>query len=192
MLTITLQPAISPQKGVRTNRKFITRSGVGSILLTCRPRCELLVFFLLSLNRTSVAADHSYPPMGNCCGSAAMVPSQPQPAPPVELRPSARAPSQPKVNESSVPPSSRPPFRSRGLSSASQHESTLHGGRSSQDTTPRSRTKSAPQPPQTFKSSSPQDPRPRTRSVVQSKRSSRADSRPTGPGEINRKRPMNI
>jgi hypothetical protein len=92
--------------------------------------------------------------------------------------------------ESSVPSSSRPPSRPRSHSSASKHESTHHSGRSPQGPIPRSRTKSEPQPPQAFQSSSPQDPRPRARSVVQSKRSSRSDSRPTG-GEINRKWPMN-
>ncbi|KAF8489083.1 kinase-like domain-containing protein [Russula emetica] len=114
--------------------------------------------------------------MGNCCGSAATVPSEPQPWPPVtELRPSAPVPLQPT--------SSRLPSRPRSLSSASKRESTQHSARSSQDPTPRSRTKSAPQPRQIFKSSSfPQDPRPRARSVVQSKRSSRSDSR-TGPDQ---------
>jgi hypothetical protein len=131
--------------------------------------------------------DRSCTPMGNCCGSTATVPPDPQPGPPVtELRPSAPAPLQPNIKEgSSVPSSSsRPPSRPRSHSSASRHEPTQHTPRSSQDPTPRSRTKSAPQPPQTIKSSSPQDPRPRARSVVQSKRSSRSDSRTTGPGEI--------
>ncbi|KAI0269641.1 hypothetical protein BGY98DRAFT_286349 [Russula aff. rugulosa BPL654] len=121
--------------------------------------------------------------MGNCCGSAATVSSETLPGPPaIELRPSAPAPLQPNIKErSSVPSSSRPLSRPHGHSSASKHESTHHSGNSSQGTTPRSRTKSAPQPSQTFKSSSPQDPRPRARSVVQSKRSTRSDSRPTGP-----------
>ncbi|KAI0268398.1 hypothetical protein BGY98DRAFT_353586 [Russula aff. rugulosa BPL654] len=121
--------------------------------------------------------------MGNCCGSAATVPSQILPGPPaIELRPSAPAPLQPHIKErSSVPSSSRPLSRPHSHSSASKHESTHHGGRSPQDPIPLSRTKSAPQAPQTFKSPSPQDPRPRARSVVQSKRSSRSDSRPTGP-----------
>ena len=123
--------------------------------------------------------------MGNCCGSAATVLSEPQPRPPViELRPSAPAPLQPNIKEeSSIPSSSRPPFRPRTHSSASKHKSTHHSEGSSQDPIPRSRTKSAPQAPQTFKSPSPQDPRSRARLVVQSKRSSRSDSRPTGPGE---------
>ena len=123
--------------------------------------------------------------MGNCCGSAATVPSEPQPRPPVtELRPSAPAPLQPNIKEgSSIPSSSRPPSRPRSHLSASKLESIHHSEVSSQDPTPRSRTKSAPQAPQTLKSSSPQDPRIRAHSVVQSKRSSRSDSRPTGPGE---------
>ena len=119
--------------------------------------------------------------MGNCCGSASTVPSEPQVT---ELRPSAPAPLQRTIKEdSSVPSSSQPPSRRRSHSSASKHESTHHSGRSPQDPIPRSRTKSAPQPPQAFQSSSPQDLRPRARSVVQSKRSSRSDSRATGPGE---------
>jgi hypothetical protein len=127
----------------------------------------------------------AYPPMGNCCGSAATVPSEPHPGPPIELRPSAPVPLQPVIKESSAPSSSRPPSRPRSHSSVSRHEPTQHTARSSQDPIPRSRTKSAPQVPQTFNSSSPQDPRPRARSVVQSKRSSRSDSRTTGPGETN-------
>jgi hypothetical protein len=121
--------------------------------------------------------------MGNCCGSAATVLSEPQPRPPViELRPSAPAPLQPNIKEeSSIPSSSRPPSRPRSHSSASKHKSTHHSEGSSQDPIPRGRTKSAPQAPQTFKSPSPQDPR--ARLVVQSKRSSCSDSRPTGPGE---------
>ncbi|KAN0114152.1 hypothetical protein V8E52_006950 [Russula decolorans] len=122
--------------------------------------------------------------MGNCFGSSATVPSEPQPPPVTELKPSTPSPLQPNVKDvSSVPSSFRPPSRPRCRSSASQHESTRHGGRSSQDPTPRSRTKSAPQPPQMFKSSSPQDSRPRARSVVQSKRSCRSDCRHTGPEE---------
>ena len=123
--------------------------------------------------------------MGNCCGSAATVPSEPQPGPPVvKLKPSAPAPLQLiKKEGSTISSSSRPLYRPRGHSSASKHESTHHSGRSSPDPTPRSRTKSAPQPPQTFKSSSSQDPRPRARSVIQSKRSSRSDFSPTAPGE---------
>lgn len=127
--------------------------------------------------------DRSCTPMGNCCGGTSTVPSEPQPEP---LRPSAPVPLQPIVKEeSSVPSSSRPPSRPRSLSSASKHESTQHTARSPQDPTSRSRTKSAPQQPQTFKPSSPQDPRPRARSVVQPKKSSRSDSRTTGSGEIN-------
>ncbi|KAI0272988.1 hypothetical protein BGY98DRAFT_1099659 [Russula aff. rugulosa BPL654] len=104
--------------------------------------------------------------MGNVCGSVATVPSEPQPRPPViELWPSAPAQLQPNINHSST-------FK---------HGSTHHSRKSSQDPTARSRTKSAPQTPQTFNSSSSQEPRPRARSVVQSKRSSRSDSRPTVP-----------
>ena len=141
--------------------------------------------FLLHLKLDLVATDRSYPPMGNCCGSAATVPSEAQPDPPVvELKPFAPAPLQlNKKKGSSISSSSRPPYRPRGHSSASKHESTHHSGRSSPDPTPRSRTKSAPQPPKTFKSSSSQDPRPRARSVIQSKISSRSDFRPTAPGE---------
>ncbi|KAI0275764.1 hypothetical protein BGY98DRAFT_39302 [Russula aff. rugulosa BPL654] len=120
--------------------------------------------------------------MGNLCGSAATVPSEPQSGPPVaELRPSTPDSLQlgPNVKEeSSVPSSSRSLSRPRCHSSASQRLSTQQSGRSSQDPTPRSRTKSAPHPPQTFKPSSPQDPR--SRLVVQSK-SSRSDPRPTSP-----------
>ena len=157
----------------------------------CEPQCGLLVF-LLKIDFLSLP-DCTYPPMGNCCGSAATVPSEPQLGPPIELRPSAPAPLQPSIGrESSVPSSSRPTPRPRSHSSASKRESTRHSGMSSQDPIPRSRTKSAPQPPQTFKSSSPQDPRPRARSVHQSKRSSRSDSRPTSPGETYKKRAMNF
>jgi hypothetical protein len=122
--------------------------------------------------------------MGNCCSSAATVPSEPQPWPQVtELGPSAPAPSQRNTAEGSLAlPSSQSAPRRPGHLSASKDESTHHSGRSSQDPTPRSRTKSAPQTPQTFNSSSSQDPRPRAHSVVQSK-SSHSDSRPTVPGE---------
>jgi hypothetical protein len=150
---------------------------------------RVLTFLLLKIRlvsgRVVVLPDHSYPPMGNCCGSAATEPSEPQPVPLVTaLRPSAPAPLQPNIKEeSSVPSSSQPPSRRRSHSSASKHESIHQSGRSPQDPIPRSRTKSAPQAPQTFQSSSPQNPRPRARSVVQSKRSSRSDSRATGPGE---------
>ena len=155
--------------------------------MTYEPPCRLLVCFLSPLLKIRLRSlpDSSHPPMGNCCGSSATIPSQPQPAPSVtELRP---PPLRPNVNEgSSVPSSSRPRSRPRGhSSSSSQHESRRHGGGSLQDSTPLSRTKSAPQPPQTSKSSFPQDSRPRARSVVQSKRSSHPDSRPTGPGETN-------
>jgi hypothetical protein len=110
--------------------------------------------------------------MGNCFGSPATIQSEPQPRPLViELRSSASAP---------LPPS-RP--RSHSSLAVSEHESGHHRGRSSQDPTPCSRIKSAPQPPQTFKSPFPQDPKTKARSVVQSKRSSRSDFRPTGPGE---------
>ncbi|KAI0272993.1 hypothetical protein BGY98DRAFT_1099662 [Russula aff. rugulosa BPL654] len=121
--------------------------------------------------------------MGNCCGSAATVPSETLPGPPViELRPSAPAPLQPNIKgRSSVPSSSRPLSGPHSHSSTSKHQSTHHSGWSPQDPIPRSRTRSAPQVSQTFKSSSPQDPRPRARSVVQSKRSSRSDSIPMGP-----------
>jgi hypothetical protein len=155
--------------------------GRGRIQLTWRADPRILKIRLQS------PPDRSYPPMGNCCGSAATVPSEPQLGPPVtELRLSAPSPLQPDVKEeSSVPSSSRTPSRPRSHSSASKHESTHHSGRPSRDPIPRSRTKSAPQPPQTFKSSSPQDPRPRARSVVQSKRSSRSDSGTTHPGETN-------
>ena len=131
----------------------------------------------------------SYPPMGNLCGSAATVPSEPPPRPqvtvPVPLQRSIK-------EESPVPSSSRPTSRPRSHSSASKRESTQYSGRSPQDPIPRSRTKSAPQPPQTIKPSSSQDPRPRARSVVQPKRSSRSDSKTTGPGESNQKWPMNF
>jgi hypothetical protein len=152
--------------------------------LTCEPTPRVLSLLLkMRLQSLPVRAN---PPMGNCCGSAATVPSEPQPGPPIELRPSAPVPLQPVIQEgSSAPSSSRPPPRPRSHSSTSRHEPTQHSARSSQDPIPRSRTKSAPQAPQTFQSSSPQDPRPRARSVVQSKRSSRSDSRTTGPGETN-------
>ena len=156
-----------------------------SFQLARETRCKLLVSFLSALKiRLQSLPDHWYPPMGNCCSSSATVPSEPQPPPVTGLRSSAPAPLQPNVKDVSlIPSSSRPPSRPRGHSSVSQHESTRRGGRSSQDLTPRSRTKSAPQPSQTFKSSSPQDSRPRVRSVVQSKRSSRSDSRHKGLGE---------
>jgi hypothetical protein len=128
--------------------------------------------------------NHPYPPMGNCCGSAATGPFEPLPGPQVtELRPFAPARLQPTIKEeSSVPSSSQPPSRRRTHSSASKHKSTHNSGRPSQDPIPRSRTKSAPQPPQTFNAPSPQDPRPSARSVVRLK-SSHSDSRATGPGE---------
>ena len=153
------------------------------------PWCGLLAFYFHSLNLTSLQSlvlatrplHPLYPPMGNCCGSAATVPSEPQPGLPVDLRPSAPVPLQPIVREeSSIPSSSRPPSRPRSHSSASKR------GRSSQDQPSRNRTKSVPWPPQSFQSPSLQDPKPTTstRSAVQSKRSSRPDSRPTSPGEI--------
>ena len=117
--------------------------------------------------------------MGNCFGRPPTAPSAPPPGPRVaELRPSAPVPLQPIVKEgSSVPSSSQTPSRRRSHSSASKHESPHHSGGVPQDSIPRSRTKSAPQPPQTFNVPSSQDPRPRARSVVQPKKSSR------GPGE---------
>lgn len=154
--------------------------------MTCEPRCGFLVFFLSPPHKIRLQSLPccSYPPMGNLCGSAATVPSEPQSGPPVaELRPSTPDSLQlgPNVKEEySVPSSSRSLSRPRCHSSASQRLSTQQSGRSSQDPTPRSRTKSAPHPPQTFKPSSPQDPR--SRLVVQSK-SSRSDPRPTSPGE---------
>src|SRR5258708_3990104 len=144
-----------------------------------------LLAFLLFKNRLPSSLDRTYLPMGNCCDSAATVPS--------ELRRSARAQLQPSIErESSLPSSSRPTSRPRSHSSASKRESTRHSGMSSQDPIPRSRTKSAPQPPQTFKSSTPQDARPRAHSVHQSERTSRSDSRPTSPGETYKKRAMNF
>ena len=162
----------------------------------CEPRCGLIrapscsfsSFFFLNFDISCrPTARDSLTPMGNICGSTATAPSDPQPRPPVTVpRPSAPAALQPNIKEESpVPSSSRPPSRPRSHSSASRHESTQHIARPSQDPIPRTRTKSAPQPPQAFKSSSPQGPRPRARSVVQSKRSSRSDSRTTGPGETN-------
>ena len=119
-----------------------------------------------------------YPPMGNCFGSAAKASRELQPGCPVtEPGPFAPAASHPNIKE-------EPPASSSSSRPPSRHRSHSHrNGRSLQDPS-RSRTKSAPQPPQTFKSSSHQDSRPRVRSVVQST-SSRSNSRLTGPGETN-------
>ena len=117
--------------------------------------------------------------MGNCFGRPATVPSVPHPGPQVtELRPSAPAPLQRTTKEEySIPPSSQTPSRRRSHSSAAKRQSTHHSGGVPQGPIPRSRTKSAPQPPLTFNVPSSQDPRPRARSVVQHKKSSH------GPGE---------
>jgi hypothetical protein len=157
--------------------------------LTCEPRCGFLVFFLSPFHKIRPWSPPccSYPSMGNSCCSAATVPSEPLPGPSVaELRPSSPE-SLHESNikeESSIPPPSLPQSRPCSHSSASQFQSPHQSRRSSQDPTPgpRSRTKSTPQLPQTFKSSSPRDPRPRSRSVVHSK-SCPSHSRPTGPGE---------
>ena len=164
--------------------------------MTSEPRCVLVSYplnfpplhFSPFKFRLESPLDRSYPAMGNCCGSAATVPSETLPGPPAieltQLRPSAPAPLQPNIKERpSVPSSSRPLSRPHSHSSAPKHKATHHNGRSPQDPIPRSRTKSAPQAPQIFKSPSPHHSRPRACSVVQSKRSSRSDSRLTGPGD---------
>ena len=131
-------------------------------------------------------SEQSYHLMGNCCGSAATVPSVPQPASaagavteqtthaPVSLPPIIGSPA---MSSSQL----RPRPRSRTMSS------TRFSGKSSQDPTPRSRTRSAPQPPQSLRSPSPHHPRRRAQSVVRNRRNSRSDSRPTTPGEVDEK-----
>jgi hypothetical protein len=134
--------------------------------------------------------EYSYPPMGNCCGSSATVPSEPQSALPssvTEKTTTAPGSLPPLIENSSFPSSSQPRPRPRNRTMSS----TRPGIKSPQDSIPRGRTKSAPQPPQSLRSASPHHPRRRTRSAVRPRRNSRSDSISTTPGEIDRKRAMN-
>jgi hypothetical protein len=154
---------------------------------TRRPRVSFLKHRLLSSYPS--LPESSYLSMGNCCGSTATVPSEPQPATPgpvTEQTLLAPVSLPPIIEKSSVPSSSqlRSRPRSRTISS------TRLSGKSPQDLMPRSRTKSAPQPPQSLRSSSPHHPRRRARSVVRHRRNSRSDSISTTPGEIEGKRAM--
>ncbi|KAN0118382.1 hypothetical protein V8E52_005358 [Russula decolorans] len=113
--------------------------------------------------------------MGNCCGGTATVPSEPPgPVP-------APVPLPPIVKESSAPlsPQLRTRPRNRTMSS------TRISGKPPQDPITRSRTMSAPQPPQSLRSPSPHHSRRRTRSVVRPRRNSRSDSIPTTPEHAN-------
>jgi len=147
-------------------------------------RRPCLVYHSLNINFLSSYPEHSYP-MGNCCGSTATVPSEPQPAQPGAVTESTVTMHAP-VSLPSVPLSSQLPTRPRSRTMSSTRLS-----KSPQDPIPRSRTKSAPQPPQSLRSSSPHHPRRRARSVVRPRSNSRSDSGPTTPGEIDGKRATN-
>ena len=122
--------------------------------------------------------------MGNLCCSTATV--SPLPPPPPRMTPATPAPPAPVLSrprlENSPVPSSRPPSRSRSRT-ASKPESTHRSGMSSQGSNFQSSEKSAPQPPQSSKSTSLQSARTVIQSVAAPRRSNRSDFKPTGPGE---------
>jgi hypothetical protein len=135
--------------------------------------------------RHSSLHEHSYHPMGSC-GSTATVPSVPQPASPglvTERTMDASVPLPPIVQKSPALSSSQTQPRPRRRTMSSIRP----GGKSPQDPIPRSRTRSAPQPPQSLRSPSPHHPRRRAQSGVRHRRNSRSDSRPTTPGEFDEK-----
>lgn len=134
------------------------------------------------LNRAPSSSKASYRLMGNCCGSTATEPSAPPPQVTERMTP-APVISQPSTERSPV--SSTQPLSRRRSRTSSRPESTHRSGVSSQDSGPRSRTKSAPQPPQSSSSnpSSPENPRTRALSAAAPKRSQRSYSGPTSPGE---------
>ncbi|KAH9991858.1 hypothetical protein BJV77DRAFT_1159268 [Russula vinacea] len=105
--------------------------------------------------------------MGNCCCSPDTVPSEPAPSP--------------RVTQGVIP--------SR---TTSEPESTHHGGMSSQVPNPRSRTKSAPQRPQSSRSPSPQNPRIRAETLSAPKRSSPPLTRGYPKGELLRSTVMQV
>ena len=144
--------------------------------------------------------EYSYPPMGNCFGRTATVPSEPQPAsgavtegtepaptplppiiPPSQLRTRRRARTMSlPSNIVDLPLSSQIQYKPRGRTMSS----TSRSGSSSQDRIARSRTKSAPQSPRSLRSPSPLHPRRRARSAVRHRRNSRSEPISTAPGEI--------
>lgn len=132
----------------------------------------------------------SYCLMGNCCCSPDTVPSEPAPSPRVtqgvipRLVQSRHNMERPLV---SSPQLSR--TRSR---TTSEPESTHHGGMSSQVPNPRSRTKSAPQRPQSSRSPSPQNPRIRAETLSAPKRSSPPLTRGYPKGELLRSIVMQV
>jgi hypothetical protein len=119
--------------------------------------------------------------------------SVPSPAPPSRTR--SRVASEPGSALRSPVPSSKPPSQTRSRAvSTSKPESTHHRNCrvSSQDSNPRSRKKSAPQPLQSSKSSSPQKTRTRAETLSAPKGSSRSGSRPTGSGESDELQAVNL
>ena len=116
--------------------------------------------------------------MGNCCGGTATVPSLPQaPAPPDVVAMNPVPPpvlSNVSADRSSIP-ASQPPSRTRSRT-GSRADST---SRSLQDPDPRTRRKSAPEPP----SSLPEVSRPRTKSAANPRKTVRSESRPMSTGE---------
>jgi hypothetical protein len=146
------------------------------------PSGALLCCAVTTSNRAPSSPKASYHLMGNCCGSTVTVRSSPprqltERTIPVPVLP------QPSAGKSSVP-SSEPPFRSRSRT-VPKSESRHYGGMSSRGSNPRSRTKSAPLPPQSSKLPSPQNPRTRAETLVAPKRSNRPDTRPPMLGERN-------
>jgi hypothetical protein len=153
-----------------------------------RCSCEILRLFcglsacFRCYNRAPSSSNASYRIMGNCCGSTATVPSSPASAPQVTETTTPAPKLSLLSTETSPVPSPQPPSRTRDRT-ASKPESTHHSAMSSQGISTRSRTKSAPQRPQSSRSLSPQNTRTRAETLSAPKKSSRSDSRPTSTGE---------
>lgn len=132
---------------------------------------------VLSLELSFVVVRNPNRPMGCCC-STATVPSEPPLSTPATQR-MEPVPVPPQTS-SKIPsiPSSRTLYRARGRRPLAESSSR----RFSQDSNPRSRTESAPQPPQSSKSSS-KNPRARAATLTAPKWSNRPDSRSLMPGE---------
>ena len=139
-------------------------------------------------------------PMG-CCGSTATLPSEPPPptpAPAPQGMAPVLAPSEATPVMSSVPPSqpvssvlsSQPVLSVPPPQLVSRTRSQTGSGpessrKFSQNSSPRSRTKSAPQLTRSFKLSLPKCPRARAMTLTAPKRSNQSESRPPMPGESN-------
>ena len=118
--------------------------------------------------------------MGSC-GSTATVPSGP---PQSTLAPRGTQRTAPVPVPSQTSPEISPAPSSQSVSQTRSRarykpQSTQHNGMSSQDSNARIRMNSAPQPPQSLKSSSSQIYRTRTKSLAARKRTNRSDCSPT-------------